>query len=212
MPVGYWRSTSTSYTAFCVESFMDELAAEQGIDPVQFRLANLAPDNRRRTVLEEAARRADWGQPLEQGRGRGVALFEKARTCIAQVVDVTVDAGGTLSVDRVVCVADPGNVVHPDTVVAMMEGGIVFGVGAALRGEITLDAGRVGQSNFHDLDPIAIGDAPDIEVHILAQGGRPEGVGETAVPGLAPAIANAVFAATGRRIRSLPLGTRIAQV
>ncbi len=212
VPVGYWRSTSTSYVTFCVESFMDEIAVENGFDPVEFRLAHLAPDSRRRAVLEEAARRADWGEPIPADQGRGVALFEKARTCVAQVVDVTVDAGGKLTVDRVVCVADPGSVVHPDTVVAMMEGGIVFGIGAALRGEITLERGRVEQANFDQLDAIAIDEVPDIEVHILAQGGRPEGVGETAVPGVAPAIANAVFAATGKRIRSLPLGTRIAGV
>ena len=140
VPVGYWRSTSTSYGGFCVESFMDELAESAGIDPVEFRLANLA-QARHRAVLEMAAERAGWGQALASGRGRGVAIFEKARTVIAQVADVTVGDDGWLSVDRVVCVVDPGQFIHPDIVVAMMEGGIVYGMNAALLGEITL-AGR----------------------------------------------------------------------
>lgn len=209
VPVGYWRSTSTSYGAFCVESFMDELAASAGVDPVVFRLANLAKDSRHRAVLQLAAERVGWGQSLAPGRGRGVALFEKARTVIAQVVDVTVDDAGRLSVDRVVCVVDPGQVIHPDIVVAMMEGGIVYGMNAALLGEITLEDGRVQQSNFHDVPDLRLVDIPEIEVHLLPQGGRPEGVGETAVPGIAPALANAVFDATGKRIRRLPLGRQI---
>jgi isoquinoline 1-oxidoreductase beta subunit len=205
VPVGYWRSTSTSYGAFCVESFMDELAVSAGIDPVAFRLANLA-QARHRAVLETAADRAGWGQALAPGRGRGVALFEKARTVIAQVADVTVNEAGRMSVDRVVCVVDPGQFIHPDIVVAMMEGGIVYGMNAALLGEITLEDGRVQQSNFHDVPDLRLTDIPEIEVHLLPQGGRPEGVGETAVPGIAPAIANAIFDATGKRIRRLPLG------
>jgi isoquinoline 1-oxidoreductase beta subunit len=209
VPAGYWRGTSTSYCAFFVESFMDELAASAGIDPVAFRLANLPAESRYRGVLEHAAERAGWGQPLGPGRGRGVALFEKARNVIAQIVEVTVGDNGDLSVDRIVCVTDPGQLIHPDTVVAMMEGGIVYGLTAALYGEITLKDGRVEQSNFHDYREISIGDVPDIEVHLLPQGGRPKGVGETAVPGVAPALANAVFAATGKRIRRLPIGLKI---
>lgn len=205
VPVGYWRSTSTSYGAFCVESFMDELAVFSNKDPVEFRLANLSTD-RHRAVLEWAAEKANWGQSTAAGRGRGVALFEKARTVIAQIADVTIDDSGALSVDRVVCVVDPGQLIHPDTVVAMMQGGIVYGMNAALLGEITLQNGQVQQSNFHDVPDIRIADVPDIEVHLLPQGGRPEGVGETAVPGIAPAIANAIFDATGKRIRRLPLG------
>jgi len=209
VPVGYWRSTSTSYGAFCVESFMDELASSAGIDPVEFRLANLTT-KRHRAVLELAAEKAGWGEPLGSGRGRGVALFEKARTVIAQIADVRVDDTGRLSIDRVVCVVDPGQFIHPDTVVAMMEGGIVYGMNAALLGEITLANGAVQQSNFHDVQDVRLTDIPEIEVHLLPQGGRPEGVGETAVPGIAPAIANAVFSATGKRIRRLPIGRNIA--
>lgn len=205
VPVGYWRSTSTSYGAFCVESFMDELANLHGTDPVEFRLANLA-SRRHRAVLEFAAEKAGWEPSRRAGRGRGIALFEKARTVIAQVADVSLDDAGKLTVDRVICAVDPGQLIHPDTVVAMMQGGIVYGLNAALLGEITLVNGEVQQSNFHDTGEIRIADVPDIEVHLLPQGGRPEGVGETAVPGIAPAIANAIFDATGRRIRRLPLG------
>ncbi len=209
VPVGYWRSTSTSYGAFVIESFMDELAHSAGVDPVEFRLANLAPDSTRRAVLELAAQKAGWGESLPAGRGRGVALFEKAGTVIAQVVDVTVSAAGELSVDRIVCVVDPGQVLHPDTVRAMMEGGMLYGVSAALHGEITLENGRVQQSNFHDYREHPMSEMPEVEVYLLPQGGRPEGVGETAVPGIAPAIANAIFAATGKRIRTLPIGRSV---
>lgn len=209
VPVGYWRSTSTSYGAFCVESFMDELASTAGVDPVEFRLANLTTE-RHRAVLELAAEKVGWGATLGSRHGRGVALFEKARTVIAQIADVSVDDSGRLSVDRVVCVVDPGQLIHPDTVVAMMEGGIIYGMNAALLGEITLANGAVQQSNFHDVQDVRMADIPEIEVHLLPQGGRPEGVGETAVPGIAPAIANAVFNATGKRIRRLPIGRNIA--
>jgi isoquinoline 1-oxidoreductase beta subunit len=209
VPVGYWRSTATSYGAFCAESFMDELAVKAGMDPVEFRLLNLPADSKRRAVLELAAEKAGWGTPMSEGRGRGVALFDKAMTTIAQVVEVTVASDGSLSVDRVVCVVDPGQLIHPDTVVAMMQGGIIYGVNAALLGEITIKDGEVQQSNFHDYRELPIGKLPEIEVHILPQGNRPEGIGETAVPGVAPAIANAIFAATGKRIRTLPIGERI---
>jgi isoquinoline 1-oxidoreductase subunit beta len=210
VPVGYWRSTSTSYGAFCVESFMDELAAAAGQDPVAFRLANLPADSRHRAVLEHAAERAGWGTALPAGRGRGIALYEKARTVIAQVADVTVSATGKLSVDRVVCVVDPGLVINPDTVAAMMQGGIAYGLNAALLGEITLRDGAVEQGNFHDYPELPLADVPPIDVYLLPQGRRPEGVGETAVPGIAPAVANAVFNATGRRLRALPLGRELA--
>jgi isoquinoline 1-oxidoreductase beta subunit len=190
---------------------MDELAASAGIDPVAFRLAHLPADSRHRGVLEHAADRAGWGQAMGPGRARGVALFEKARNVIAQIVDVSVDDGGSISVDRIVCVTDPGQVIHPDTVVAMMEGGIVYGLTAALTGEITLAEGRVQQSNFHDYRSLVMADTPDIEVHLLPQGGRPKGVGETAVPGVAPALTNAIFAATGKRIRRLPIGEQMSQ-
>jgi isoquinoline 1-oxidoreductase beta subunit len=172
-------------------------------------LLNLPADSKRRAVLELAAEKAGWGTPMPEGRGRGVALFDKAMTTIAQVAEVTVASDGSLSVDRIVCVVDPGQLIHPDTVVAMMQGGILFGVSAALLGEITIRDGQVQQSNFHDYRELPIGRMPEVEVHLLPQGDRPEGIGETAVPGVAPAIANAIFAATGKRIRTLPIGERI---
>ena len=209
VPVGYWRSTATSYGAFCAEVFVDELAAKAGVDPIEFRLQNLAPDDPKRAVLELVAEKSAWNQSLQAGRGRGVALFVKALTVIAQVAEVTVADDGSYSVDRIVGVIDPGQVIHPDTVVAMMEGGILFGVSAALYGEISFVDGKPQQNNFHTYRELPIAKQPQVEVHILAQGGRPQGVGETAVPGAAPAIANAIYAATGKRLRSLPLGDRI---
>ncbi len=210
IPVGYWRSTSTSYNAFCMESFMDELAATAGEDPLEFRLRNLAEDSRHRGVLEAVAEHSNWARPMPAGRARGVALFEKARTVIAQVVEINIGDGGFLSVDRIVCVIDSGQIIHPGIVKAMMEGGMVYGLNAALFGKITIKDGRVQQSNFHDYRELPMAEIPPIKVHLLPQGGRPEGVGETAVPGIAPALANAIFAATGKRIRKLPIGQRIA--
>jgi isoquinoline 1-oxidoreductase beta subunit len=210
VPVGYWRGTSTSYTAYFVECFMDELATAADADPVEFRRAHLAADSRERRVLDHAADKAGWGTPLGPGRGRGIALFEKARNVICQVAEVSVDAAGKLSVDRIVCVTDPGIVIHPDTVTAMMEGGIIFGLTAALFGEITFDEGRVVQGNFDDYRALPMTDVPNVEVHLLPLGGRPKGVGETAVPGVAPAVTNAIFDATGKRIRRLPIGLNVA--
>ena len=207
---GYWRSTATSYGAFCVESLMDELAASIDMDPLQFRLANLPAESRFRGVLEAVAEKADWGRPMGAGRAQGIALFEKAGSVLGQVAEITLSDDGALSVDRIVCVLDSGAVIHPDTAIAMMEGGISFGVNAALLGEITVSDGAVQQSNFHDYRELPLASMPAIEVHLLPQGGRPEGVGETAVPGVAPAIANAIFSLTGKRIRKLPLGLQIS--
>ncbi|HJP05651.1 MAG TPA: molybdopterin cofactor-binding domain-containing protein [Gammaproteobacteria bacterium] len=210
VPAGYWRSTSTSYGAFCVESFIDELAHHAQMDPVEFRLANLPTDSRQNTVLRAVADKAGWGQSMAANRYRGVALFEKAGNVIGQVAEITVSDDQTFTVDRIVCVMDSGQVFHPDTCIAMMEGGIVFGINAALFGEITLQDGVVQQSNFHNYRELPIAELPEIEVHLLPYGGRPSGVGETAVPGVAPAIANAIFAATGKRIRRLPIGQHLS--
>ena len=188
---------------------MDELAAAAGLDPLDFRLRNLPDESRHRGVLEAVAEHTGWNRPMPTGRGRGVALFEKARTVVAQVVEISIGDGGLLSVDRIVCVVDPGQIIHPGIVKAMMEGGIVYGLNAALFGEITIKDGQVQQSNFHDYRELPTTEIPPIEVHLLPQGGRPEGVGETAVPGVAPALANAIFAVTGKRIRKLPIGQRI---
>ncbi|MEC9376108.1 MAG: molybdopterin cofactor-binding domain-containing protein [Pseudomonadota bacterium] len=209
IPVGYWRSTATSYGAFCSESFVDELAHRANMDPLEFRLLNLATDDPRRAVLNMVADKSNWGEPLPKGRGRGIALFEKALTLLAQVAEVTVAEDGSFSIDRIVCVIDPGQLIHPDTVIAMAEGGIIFGVNAAINGEITFKDGIPQQSNFNNYRQMPMARMPEIEVHLMAQGERPEGVGETSVPGVAPAVANAIFSATGKRIRSLPFGERI---
>ena len=204
MPVGFWRSVGNSHNCFVVESFMDELAAAAGKDPVAFRLAHLADRPAHQAVLKEAARRSGWGTPLGAGRGRGVALIESHDSIVAQVIEVTAGEGTDFRVDRVVCVIDPRIVIHPDIVIAQMQSGIIDGLAAALHGRITISGGGVEQSNFDNYPLLRLADAPAIEVYLLPQGGRPGGVGEPGVPAVAPALANALFAATGRRVRTLP--------
>lgn len=205
VPVGYWRAVGHSQNAFFVESFVDELAHAAGSDPVEFRRALLGAHPRHLAVLEAAARAADWGRPLPPGRGRGVALHASFGSIVAQVVEAEVSPAGAIRVARVVCAIDCGVVVNPDSVRAQMEGGIVFALGAALQGEITLREGAVVQSNFGDYPLPRLADTPAIEVLLVPGGESPGGVGEPGVPPLAPALANAVFAATGERLRSLPL-------
>ncbi|MCU0934803.1 MAG: xanthine dehydrogenase family protein molybdopterin-binding subunit [Gammaproteobacteria bacterium] len=205
VPVQWWRSVGSTHTAFSTETFMDELAQAAGKDPVAFRLALLADHPRHRRVLELAARAAGWGTALPPGRGRGVAVHESFNSYVAQVAEVTVGADGAFHVDRVVCAVDCGVAVNPDIVRAQMEGGIGFGLAAALHGAITLADGVVEQSNFHDYPVLRFGEMPEIEVYIVESSAPPTGVGEPAVPVIAPAVANALFAATGKRLRSLPL-------
>ena len=185
------------------------MAVKAGIDPLEFRLSNLSAGNPRANVLKLAAEKAGWGEALPAGRGRGIALFEKAETVLAQVADVKVADDGSYTIDRIVCAIDPGTLIHPDTVIAMVEGGILFGVNSAVNGRITFVDGVPQQGNFDTYPQHRLGRMPEIEVHLLPQGKRPRGVGETAVPGVAPAVANAIYQATGKRIRSLPLGERI---
>ena len=207
VPVGFWRSVGHSYNAFFVESFLDEVAHAAGKDPLQFRLAMLAGSPRHRRVLETAARAAGWGTPLaRKGAGRGIALAESFHSIVAQVAEVEIVAPGTVQVRRVVCAIDCGRAINPDTVIAQMESGIVFGLTAALYGEITLKDGRVEQANFPSYDMVRMADCPAIEVHIVESGWEHlGGVGEPGTPPIAPAVANAVFAATGRRVRDLPI-------
>ncbi len=204
VPVGFWRSVGNSHNCFIVESFMDELAAAAGRDPVQFRLAHLEGRPAHQAVLREAAERAGWGGTLAAGRGRGIALIESHDSIVAQVVEVTARGADDFRVDRVTCVIDPRTVIHPDTVVAQMQGAIVDGLSAALYGAITIRGGAVEQGNFDDCRLLRLADTPPIEVHLLPQGGRPGGVGEPGLPAVAPALANAIFAATGQRVRRLP--------
>jgi isoquinoline 1-oxidoreductase beta subunit len=205
VPVQWWRSVGSSHTAFSTEAFIDELAGAAGRDPVSFRRALLGNHPRHLGVLNLAAAKAGWGRPLPKGRGRGIAVHESFNTFVAQVAEVTVGSDGALRIDRVVCAVDCGLPINPDVIRAQMEGGIGFGLSAALHGAITLEEGRVEQSNFHDYVPLRIGEMPRVETHIVASREHPTGVGEPGVPPIAPAVANAVAAATGKRLRALPL-------
>jgi isoquinoline 1-oxidoreductase beta subunit len=206
VPVLWWRSVGHTHTAHAVESVIDELAYAAGKDPVDYRLALLKDKPRHAGVLKLAAEKAGWGEKLGKGRGRGVAVHESFNSYVAQVVDVTIKPDGTVKVDRVVAAVDCGIVVNPDVVRAQIEGGVGFGLGAALRNAITMKAGEVEQGNFDKYKPLRISDMPHVEVHIVPSGEKPTGVGEPGVPPIAPALANAIFAATGKRVRDLPLG------
>lgn len=204
VPVGYWRSVGHSYNAFFVESFADEVAHAAGQDPFAWRRARLGAHPRHLAVLERVAKEAGWGQALPAGRARGIALQEAFGSICAQVAEVSVE-GGQVRVHRVVCAIDCGAVVNPDTVEAQVQGSIVFGLTAALFGEVTLAQGRVQQASFPDYPMLKLAQMPRIEVHILRNAQPPGGVGEPGVPPVAPAVANALFALTGQRLRSLPL-------
>jgi isoquinoline 1-oxidoreductase beta subunit len=200
----WWRSVGHTHTGFVMETLMDELARTAGQDPLAYRRARLARHTRHLGVLDVAAERAGWGGPLPKGRFRGLAVHESFGSFVAQVAEVSV-AGGQVRVHRVVCAIDCGIAVNPAGVAAQIESGVVYGLSAALYGEITLREGRVQQSNFHDYRPLRMSEMPLIEVHIVPSSEAPSGVGEPGVPPIAPAVANAVFAATGKRLRRLPL-------
>jgi isoquinoline 1-oxidoreductase subunit beta len=210
IPTAFWRGVGHTHSAFVVEGFLDELAAKAGRDPLDYRRA-LVRDQRARAVLDLAAAKADWGTALPKGQGRGIALLHAFGSYVAQVAQVQVDDDGGVHVVRVVCVVDCGQVVNPSTVAAQMEGGIVFGLSAALWGEVTLAEGRVVQSNFHDYRVMRLNEAPRIDVHIVPSGEAPGGVGEPGTSAAIPALVNAVHAATGRRIRTLPIGSQLGR-
>lgn len=205
IPTAAWRSATNLTPAFIRECFLDELAAAAGRDPLALRMelpeyANL------KAVLEVAASQSDWGTPLPEGWGRGIAAHSTwGSSHVAEVVEVSVSADGSVKVHRVVCAVDCGIVINPDSVEAQMEGGIVYGLSAALKGVISVEAGRVKQSNFHDYPMLSMDEMPIIEVHIVPSDRTPQGVGEMSVPPIIPAVINAVFAATGKRIRRLPV-------
>lgn len=205
VPVLWWRSVGHSHTAFVVESFIDEAAHAARKDPLEFRRALLTKSPRHKGVLELAAQKAGWGKSLSQGRARGIAVHESFGSFIAQVAEVSVTPKGEVRVHRVVCAVDCGRFVNPDIIKAQMESGIVFGLSAALRGAITLENGRVMQNNFNDYPVLRMDEMPKVEVHIMPSNEPPGGVGEPGVPPLAPAVANGVFAATGARLRTLPM-------
>ena len=195
----------SSQNAFVVESFIDECAHAAGKDPFEYRQALLGKARRHRGVLELAAQKASWGAPLPAGRARGIAVAFSYGSYAAHVAEVSVDPEGSVRVHRVVCAIDCGFAVNPDQVKAQMEGGVVYALTAALYGEITIENGRVKQSNFHDYPMLRIDEAPPVEVHILDSGEAPGGIGEPGVPTVAPAVTNAIFALTGKRIRRLPI-------
>jgi isoquinoline 1-oxidoreductase beta subunit len=204
VPTGYWRSVENFTEAFARESFLDEVAAAGNLDPVELRLRLVL--ERGQAVIRLAAEKANWGSPLPEGQGRGIAYFATFDvTHVAQVAEVSVTPEGKVRVHRIVCAVDCGTVINPDTVVAQMEGGIVFGLTAVLKAGITVENGRVQQSNFHDYPLLRIDEMPTIEVHLVPGDAQPSGIGEMGVPPIAPAIANAIFAATGKRVRHLPV-------
>ncbi|WP_263451828.1 xanthine dehydrogenase family protein molybdopterin-binding subunit [Hyalangium gracile] len=204
VPVLFWRSVGHSHTAFATESFVDEAAHAAGQDPVAFRRELLKYEHRHRWVLELAAEKAGWGTPLPEGRFRGVAVHKSFGSYAAAVAEVSVE-DGTIRVHRIVMAADCGRVINPNLVEAQLEGAAVFGLSSALKHHITLEKGRVQQGNFHDFELIRMHESPRIECHIRHNEAPPTGIGEPGVPVIAPAVANAVFAATGKRLRDLPL-------
>ena len=207
IPTAFWRSVGPSHNVFVTESFMDELAVAAKHDSVAYRLALLDETPRAKAVLALAAEKAGWGQPLPERVGRGVSLQFVFATYLAQVAEVEVSKDGAVRVRRVVCAVDCGTVVNPDTVRAQIESAIIFGVTAALYGEITLKDGRVEQTNFDSYQILRMNEAPAIEVHIVPRFEPPGGMGEAGTSAIVPAIANAIFAATGKRLRAMPVDT-----
>ncbi|HEY7775949.1 MAG TPA: molybdopterin cofactor-binding domain-containing protein, partial [Kineobactrum sp.] len=203
LPLGYWRSVGHSHTAFVVESFIDELAHAAGVDPLAFRRAHLAEDSRQRRVLDAVATVANWGSPAA-GRFQGIAVHESFHSVVAEVVEVSLQANGTPRIEHVYCAVECGQVINPDIVRDQMEGGIVFALSAALYGEITLENGSVQQGNYHDYPMLRHNEMPSMTVVIVDSNAAPSGVGEPGTPPAAPALGNALFAATGYRQRRLP--------
>ena len=205
VPVGFWRSVANSHTAFVKESFIDELAHAAGQDPFAFRKALLAHAPHELRVLTLAADKAGWGRPLPEGRARGIAVHKAFGSYVAQVAEVSLAPDGRPKVERVVCAVDCGTVVNPNIVRAQMEGAIVFGLNAAFNGPITVAHGGVQQQNFNTYPLLRLNETPVTEVHLVDSDEAPTGVGEPGVPPIAPAVANALFVLTGKRIRSLPI-------
>jgi isoquinoline 1-oxidoreductase beta subunit len=206
VPVGFWRSVGSSHNGFTVESFVDELAYAAQKDPLEFRLNLLKNHPRARRVLETAAEKAGWGKPLKKGQARGIAYHLSFGSYVAEIAEISVNKkDGAIKVHKVVCAVDCGSVVNPEIVSAQMMGGINMGLSAALKEKIEFSNGGVKSENFDTYDLLRMSEAPDIEVHMVTSGDKLGGIGEPGVPPIAPAVANAVFAATGARIRNLPM-------
>src|SRR5262249_16138358 len=201
---GFRRSVGWSENAFITESFIDELAHVAGKDPYEYRRALLGKAKRHKTVLETAATKANWGAPLPAGRARGIAVAFSYGSYVAHVAEVSVTPDGHIRVHKLVCAIDCGIAVNPDQVRAQMEGGAVYAM-TGMYDQITIEKGRVQQSNFHDYPLLRIAEAPVVETHIVDSGEAPGGLGEPGVPSVAPSICNAVFVLTGKRIRTLPI-------
>jgi isoquinoline 1-oxidoreductase subunit beta len=205
VPMGFWRSVGASQNGFFSESFVDELAANAKKDPYEYRKALLAKKPRHLGVLNLAAQKAGWGTPLPKGVYRGIAVLEAFSTYVAEVVEISLDKDNGVKVHRVVCAVDCGQIVNPGIIQQQAQGAIVFGLTQTLKGEITIDKGRVQQANFDTYDMLRMNEMPKIEVYVVDSKETPTGMGEPAVPPVAPAICNAIFAATGKRIRHMPI-------
>ncbi len=205
IPFGFWRSVGASFQGFVVEAFIDELATTAGKDPYQFRHDLLSKAPRHRAALDLAAEKAGWGKPLPQGRARGIAMMEAFGSILSQVTEVSVDAKGAVKVHRVVCSVDTGWVINPDTIKAQMEGGIIYGLTAALKGEIVIQNGRVVQKHFNDYQMMRHNEMPIIDVYIVPSTETPGGIGEPSTALAAGSLVNAIYAATGRRVYRLPI-------
>jgi len=212
VPVGWWRSVYNSQNAFANEVFIDELAYKAGVDALEFRMTMLNNSPRHKAVLRLAAEKAGWGKPLAKGQGMGLAVHESFGSWSAQVATVTVSKAGELSVDKIVASIDCGTVINPDGVKAQMEGSIVYGLTSTLKGEITIEKGAVAQSNFHDFELLRIDEMPKVEIHIVPSIEPPSGAGEPGLPPVAPAVANAIFNANGKRVRKLPIKSKDLKV
>jgi isoquinoline 1-oxidoreductase beta subunit len=206
IPVSFWRSVGSSHNAFIIESFVDELAVAGGHDPYQFRRTLLEGKKEWLDVLDTVAQKGDWGKPMDKGRGRGIAIHECFGTIVGEVAEVTVSPKGELHVDKVTLAVDCGHSVNTLTTAEQMEGGAIYGLTAALYGKMTVKDGAIEQGNFDTYRMVRLAQAPKIDVHFVLSGGTKwGGVGEPGTAPIAPAVANAIFAATGKRIRSLPI-------
>lgn len=204
VPVGNWRSVGHSQNSFFFESFIDELAHQAKVDPMMYRLSLLAGNARVTNLVQQLAAHSRWGAPKGDNQGRGIAIHPSFRSTVGLVIDIS-EQNGLTKIEKVTCVIDCGHVVNPDTVVAQMEGGIIYGLTAAMFGEITIDGGRVEQSNFPDYPMMQMHQAPEINVHIIESDELPGGVGEPGTPPAFPALANAYYDLKGERLRSMPL-------